>query len=99
MKNLSFPRRGIFIEKLNGKFTDKHFHSEDATKDPTRNAELHKLNTFRNTLSSKLSEKGRHAKELEFMASNGVRQLGESRIGIFSNRQRPDPFHHEVNNW
>ena len=59
----------------------------------------HKLNTFRNTLSSKLSEKGRHAKELEFMASNGVRQLGEPRIGIFSNRQRPDPFHHEANNW
>ena len=40
-----------------------------------------------------------HAKELEFMASNGVRQLGEPRIGIFSNRQRPDSFHHAVNNW
>ena len=33
------------------------------------------------------------------MASNGVRQLGEPRLRIFSNRQRPDPFHHEVNNW
>ena len=66
---------------------------------PSTEAELHKLNTFRNTLSSTLSEKGRHAKELEFMTSNGVRQLGEPRIGIFSNRQRSDPFHHEVNNW
>ena len=36
----------------------------------SRKVELQKLNNFRNTLSSKLSEKGRHAKELEFMASN-----------------------------
>ena len=61
----------------------------------SRKAELHKLNTFRKTLSSK----GRHAKEHEFMASNAVRQLVEPRIGIFINRQRPDPFHHVVNNW
>ena len=65
----------------------------------SRKVELHKLITFRKILSSKLSEKGRHAKELEFMASNGVSKLGEPSIGIFSNRQMPDPFHHEVNNW
>ena len=33
------------------------------------------------------------------MASNGRRQLGEPRINIFADRQKPDPFHLEVNNW
>ena len=33
------------------------------------------------------------------MASNGMRQLGEPRINICAYRQKPIPFHLEVNNW
>ena len=33
------------------------------------------------------------------MANNGIRQLGEPRINVFADRQRPEPFHLEVNNW
>ena len=28
-----------------------------------------------------------------------MRQLGEPRINIFADRQKPNPFHLEVNNW
>lgn len=33
------------------------------------------------------------------MAENGIRQLGEPRIGIFADRMKPDPLHLEINNW
>lgn len=33
------------------------------------------------------------------MANNGLRQLGEPRIGEFANRQRPEPVHNEINAW
>jgi hypothetical protein len=33
------------------------------------------------------------------MANNGYRQLGEPRIGIFCDRQRPDPLHLKINSW
>ena len=33
------------------------------------------------------------------MASTGIRQLGIPRINLFADRQRPEPFHLEVNNW
>ena len=33
------------------------------------------------------------------MANNGIRQLGEPRINVFADRQRPEPFHLEVNDW
>ena len=33
------------------------------------------------------------------MAKNGIRQFGEPRIGIFADRQRPDPLHLEINSW
>ena len=46
-----------------------------------------------------LTPKRIHQNELAFMAEKGIRQLGEPRIGIFANRQRPEPFHLEVNNW
>ena len=31
------------------------------------------------------------------MANNGIRQVGEARINVFADRQRPEPFHLEVN--
>ena len=46
-----------------------------------------------------LTPKKIHQNELAFMAEKGIRQLAEPRIGIFANRQRPEPFHLEVNNW
>ena len=33
------------------------------------------------------------------MAEHGLRQLGEPRIGMFADRQRPEPLHLEINNW
>ena len=33
------------------------------------------------------------------MAINGIRQLGEPRIGSYADRLRPEPPHVEVNNW
>ena len=33
------------------------------------------------------------------MADNALRQLGEPRINIFADRQRPEPLHLEINNW
>ena len=32
------------------------------------------------------------------MAKNGLRQIGEPRIGPHANLQRPEPLHLEVNN-
>ena len=99
----TYPSPYANVHKSDLSFIGGSIGMEDSFKwqPPTmesRKFELQKLNAFRNTLSSKLSEKSRHAKDLEFMATNGLRQLGEPRIGIFSERQRPDPFHHEVNN-
>ena len=33
------------------------------------------------------------------MANNGLRQLGQPRIDVYADRQKPEPFHLEVNNW
>ena len=33
------------------------------------------------------------------MAETGIRQLGEPRIGIYADRQKPDPLHLEINSW
>ena len=49
--------------------------------------------------SKNLSCESLHKKELEFMAKNGLRQIGEPRIGPYANLQRPEPLHLEVNNW
>ena len=66
----------------------------------SRKADLEKLNIKREDLKKlNLSERNFHKKELEFMAQNGLRQLGPPRIGVFSNHQQPDPLHLEVNNW
>ena len=46
-----------------------------------------------------ISENLIHRKKLDFMASNGLRQMGIPRINIYAGRQRPEPFDLEVNNW
>ena len=56
-----------------------------------------KLSEFEKTLPAHLNPSQHHSKVLEFMAGNGLRQLGEPRIGEFANRQRP--VHNEINAW
>ena len=52
-----------------------------------------------NSLPSHMSEKNCHARKLQFMAENGIRQFGPPRIGNFADRQRPEPVHCEINAW
>ena len=58
-----------------------------------------KVDAYLKTLSPSLNITTRHSKMLEFLAENGMRQVGEPRIGIFAERVRPDPLHCEVNAW
>ena len=51
------------------------------------------------SLPAKLKEETKHAKKLAYMAGNGIRQLGPPRIGIFAERQLPEPLHCEINAW
>ena len=60
---------------------------------------LEKLNSYLETINPDLASSTKHTKKLEFMANNGIRQLGEPRINVFADRRRPEPFHLEVNNW
>ena len=74
----------------------------DTWKVPTsesRALDLNKLNVFRDTIDKSLPQEKIHKLELNFMAENCLRQLGEPRIGVFANRQRPEPLHLEINNW
>ena len=64
-----------------------------------REKEVNALKDFRNTLKNSLSTELKHSKELQFMAESGFRQLGEPRIWVFADRQRPEPMHLEINNW
>lgn len=64
-----------------------------------RQEDLKKLSEFKNTLPAHLNPSHHHSKVLEFMAGNGLRQLGEPRIAEFANRQRPEPVHNEINAW
>lgn len=68
-------------------------HKEENTwKPPTmegRREELAKLSTFKKSLPSKLTDNLKHKKQLEFVASNGIRQLGEPRTNLFADRQHP----------
>ena len=59
---------------------------------PTLNSRLRDLDIL-------VKNENYHAQELEFMAEKGIRQFGMPIIGIFADRQRPEPFHLEVNNW
>ena len=65
----------------------------------SRKSELIKLNKFLERLPTHLNEKQIHERKLKFMAEHGLRQLGEPRIGVFADRQRPEPLHLEINNW
>lgn len=65
----------------------------------SRKSDLNKLNEFRETLPEGLSKNVFHEKELSYMAENGLRQLGEPRIGPYADLQRPEPLHLEINNW
>ena len=59
----------------------------------SRNNDSVQLDIKRDEMKKKeLSEANFHRKELEFMADNGLRQLGPPRIGIFADRQRPEPL-------
>ena len=64
-----------------------------------RERDLGKLDSFRKSLSSSLGSQQKHARELEFMRENGLRQVGSPRIRDFADRQRPEPVHNEINAW
>jgi hypothetical protein len=65
----------------------------------TRIKELLMLKKFENKQNINASESAKHNNKLNFMADNGIRQLGEPRIGKFSDFIRPEPLHLEINNW
>ncbi len=64
-----------------------------------RQANVNLVKRFVSELPRNLSEEARHARKLEYMAENGIRQLGPARIGVFAERQRPEPLHCEINAW
>jgi hypothetical protein len=78
------------------------FSETDTWKPPThqsRQLALTKLADFRKTLVTNLTPSQIHHRELEFIAANGMRQVGPPRIGLFADRQRPEPIHCEINGW
>ena len=64
-----------------------------------REEHIKKLNNFITMLKANASEQTRHRKKLEFMAENGIRQLGPPQIGKYADLQRPEPVHSEINSW
>ena len=79
-------------------------HSDSATNktwnEPTmekRREDLAKLEKFRSSLNSSLSQAKRHEKELSFMAENGIKQIVFPRKDEYADRQRPEPVHNEIN--
>ena len=64
-----------------------------------RNCHVVKVENFMNSLPCSMSEKNKHAQKLQFMAENGIPQLGPPRIGHFAERQRQEPVHCEINAW
>lgn len=64
-----------------------------------RTSHIEKVNQFLASLPQTMSEKNRHARKLQFMAENGIQQLGLPRIGQFADRPRPEPMHCEINAW
>jgi hypothetical protein len=65
----------------------------------TREEHAKLVTAYISSLPTTLKEENRHSKMLEYMAQNGIRQLGPPRIGIFAERQRPEPLHCEINAW
>lgn len=64
-----------------------------------RTSHIEKVNQFLASLPQTMSEKNRHTRKLQFMAENGIQQLGLPRIGQFADRPRPEPMHCEINAW
>lgn len=64
-----------------------------------RQKHLSMVDIYLASLPKSLSSSTVHSKKLEFMADNGIRQLGKPRIGIFADRVKPDPLHCEINAW
>ena len=58
-----------------------------------------KINNFIASLPQNLSEKNKNSRKLQFMAENGIRQFGLSRIGHLADKLRPEPMHCEINAW
>ena len=54
---------------------------------------------FESTLKDSLSDVAKHERKLQYMADKGMRQLGLPRIGVFADRQRPEPLHCKINAW
>ena len=62
-----------------------------------RAKDVKKVTEFRSKLDPE--DRKSHAKLLDFLAENGMRTLGEPRIGAFVERLRPEPLHCEINSW
>ena len=54
---------------------------------------------FQASLEDTLSDNAKHVNTLKYMAENGIRQLGPPWIGVFADKQRPEPLHCEINAW
>jgi len=65
----------------------------------TRKSAIEKVNKHMNSLSNTISESTKHKKMLDFMADNGIRQVGPPRIGVYADLQKPEPLHIEINAW
>ncbi|XP_065639723.1 uncharacterized protein LOC136072530 [Hydra vulgaris] len=65
----------------------------------SRMKELSMLKEFENKQNVNASESAKHNEKLNFMAENGLRQLGEPHIGKFADSIRPEPLNLEINNW
>ena len=60
---------------------------------------IEKVSKFIASLPPNISEQSKNSQKLQFMAENGIRQLGHPRIGVFVDRLRPEPMHCEINAW
>ena len=58
-----------------------------------------KVSKFISSLPPNISEQSKNSRKLQFMAENGIRQLGHPRIGVFADRLRLEPMHCEINAW
>lgn len=67
--------------------------------DKIRDTNITKLQSYVDSLPDSLSESTKHQKQLNFMAENGIRQLGPPRIGSYVCKLRPEPLHCEINAW
>ncbi|KXJ13530.1 hypothetical protein AC249_AIPGENE25365 [Exaiptasia diaphana] len=87
------------LEKIGGSIGSSDSDTWQPYTMEKRTESLNKVSKYMTSLSSGLAESTKHAKMLDFMAENGIRQLGPPRIGIFADRMRPEPLHVEINAW